>query len=71
MARIAVDLGNIFVPGITVWREANVEVIQYSTDTPEGKKVFGVMEHRSPQQTAFIGFYDSQNEAVANASKAL
>lgn len=72
MSRIAQDLGEIFVPGITVWREGNMEVVEYKVSGhTEEKKVWGVMEHRSPLQTAFTGFFDTLDEAVKDAEKGL
>ena len=70
MPRIAVDLGEIFVPGVSVWHEENVEVIRYNVTGLTGY-VYGVLEHRSPMQTAMIGFFDNEKEAIEHASKAL
>ena len=66
MSRIAVDLGEIFVPGVSVWREETLEVIRY-TVTGLPAYVYGVLEHRSPLQAAMIGFFEKESEAIAHA----
>lgn len=71
MSRIAVSMMDIVVPGVTVYtattKESVKDVVRYKHFRTE-KYVYGILEHRGPQDAGYIGWFDDEIEAVEEAT---